>query len=342
MKAKYKVISLMMFAAVLFSLPALTTANNSTAICVWQDTDGDGVKDNFLGQVHAYSGGLTGADNYNWFSASAHPIAGPTPVGYESKMYFYQGTDGLSLGMFHNIDAGGSPNNVVNWDIDVTGTDADRFLSDDNLVEFSETTPNHFDGAWHYWFNTDGGVIGNLTGNWEIVITPNVWGDMSAWDIYSDDGSSIGLEMRYPAHLVVCQPAPVDIDIKPASWPNPLNVKSKGVLPVAVCGTEDFDVTTIDPATIRLTLGGAEVAPLRWSLEDVATPYVGEPCGGHDLGGDGYLDLALKFKVQEVVEALGLDAYGDGDVVALVIVGNLKAEHTGSPIRGQDCVVILN
>jgi hypothetical protein len=47
---------------------------------------------------------------------------------------------------------------------------------------------------------------------------------------------------------------PVFVDIKPASWPNPFQLKSKGVLPVAICGTEDFDVTTIDPETIRLTM----------------------------------------------------------------------------------------
>lgn len=48
--------------------------------------------------------------------------------------------------------------------------------------------------------------------------------------------------------IVVC---PVPIDIKPQSCPNPINVKSRGVLPVAILGTAEFDVTTIDPASIR-------------------------------------------------------------------------------------------
>jgi hypothetical protein len=136
---------------------------------------------------------------------------------------------------------------------------------------------------------------------------------------------------------------PVYVDIKPASWPNPLNLKEKGVLPVAVCGTEDFDVTTIDPETIQLTLEGVPegVSPLRWSYEDVATPYEGEPCSGHDLDGDGYLDLTLKFKAQEVIQTLGLDAFSDGDVVILMLTGNIKAEFDGTPIQGQDCVRIL-
>jgi hypothetical protein len=137
---------------------------------------------------------------------------------------------------------------------------------------------------------------------------------------------------------------PVFVDIKPASWPNPFQLKSKGVLPVAICGTEEFDVTTIDPVTVQLTLEGlgVGVAPLRWSYEDVATPYEGEPCSGHDLAGDGYLDLTLKFSRQEVKETLGLDAFSDRDVVILILTGNLMEEFNGSPIRGQDCIVILH
>ena len=42
------------------------------------------------------------------------------------------------------------------------------------------------------------------------------------------------------------------VDIKPGSCPNPINVKSKGVLPTEILGTEDFDVTMVDPASVRL------------------------------------------------------------------------------------------
>jgi hypothetical protein len=136
-------------------------------------------------------------------------------------------------------------------------------------------------------------------------------------------------------------PIPVYVDIKPESWPNPLQLKSGGVLPVAICGTENFDVTTIDPATIRLTREsvGVEVAPLRWNWEDVATPYtMGEPYSGHDLGPDGFLDLILKFKTQEVIEALG-ECY-DGEVFMLVITGSLMEEYNGTPIEGEDYIWI--
>ncbi len=134
----------------------------------------------------------------------------------------------------------------------------------------------------------------------------------------------------------------VYVDIKPGSCPNPLNLKSKGVLPVAILGTEDFDVTTIDPATIILTREGYEetgVSPLRWAYEDVATPFEGELCECHDLNGDGYLDLTIKFDTQELVSALNLDEVA-GDTIPLIVAGLLKEEEGGTPFKGQDCVRI--
>ena len=128
----------------------------------------------------------------------------------------------------------------------------------------------------------------------------------------------------------------VPVDIKPTSCPNPLNVNSKGVLPVAILGTEDFDVTTVDPSSLLLE----GVSPLRWALEDVATPSNGELCDCTEEGPDGFLDLTLKFDTQEVVAALGV--VSDGDVVPLTLSGNLKVEFGGAPIQGTDCVLILD
>ncbi len=59
--------------------------------------------------------------------------------------------------------------------------------------------------------------------------------------------------------------ADVAVDVKLGGCPNPINLKAKGVLPVAVLGSADFDVRPIDVATIRLN----GVAPLRSSYGDV-------------------------------------------------------------------------
>lgn len=134
----------------------------------------------------------------------------------------------------------------------------------------------------------------------------------------------------------------VYVDIKPGSCPNPLNVQSKGVLSVAVLGTEEFDVTTIDPETIMLTREGVEVgvSPIRWSYEDVATPFEGELCDCHDLNADGYIDLTLKFDTRALVDALGLSAEA-GNTIPFTLTGNLKEENDGTPIEGQDCIWVL-
>lgn len=131
---------------------------------------------------------------------------------------------------------------------------------------------------------------------------------------------------------------PVAVDIRPMSCPNPLNAKDKGVFPVAILGTKDLDVTQIDPASIKL----AGVSPLRWSWEDVATPFEGlikDAYDCHDLGIDGYLDLVLMFNMQEVIAALG--NVNDPDVRMLSLEGKLRPEFGETPIIGNDVVVIL-
>ncbi|MHC4735896.1 MAG: hypothetical protein ACYTDW_15780, partial [Planctomycetota bacterium] len=127
-------------------------------------------------------------------------------------------------------------------------------------------------------------------------------------------------------------PILVDVDIKPGSCPNPLNVTSRGVLPVAVLGSEDFDVSSIDVASIRL----AGVAPIRSSYEDVATPVSdANECECSTEGPDGFPDLKLKFETQRVVEAIG--EVDHGDELVLELTGVLSDE---TPIEGSDCVII--
>lgn len=124
------------------------------------------------------------------------------------------------------------------------------------------------------------------------------------------------------------------IDIKPGACPNPVNVKSKGVLPVAVPGTEDFDVTAIDPASIRLE----GIAPLRSSVEDVSTPYANSQgeCDCSIEGEDGVVDLTLKFDTQTIVSTMG--EITDGEVRVLTLTGNL---FDGTEIEGKGCIVVL-
>ncbi|KKL82901.1 hypothetical protein LCGC14_1980120, partial [marine sediment metagenome] len=119
----------------------------------------------------------------------------------------------------------------------------------------------------------------------------------------------------------------------PGGCPNPVNVKSKGVLPVAILGSADFDTATIDPASIEL----AGVRPIRSSIEDVAGPAAEtSDCNCGEDGPDGIDDLTLKFETQEIVGALG--EVNTGDVRTLTLTG---VTQDGIPIEGADCVTIV-
>jgi len=136
----------------------------------------------------------------------------------------------------------------------------------------------------------------------------------------------------------VCLPPVIEvpIDIKPGSCPNPVNTKDRGVYPIAILGTGDFDVSQIDPVTILLE----GLAPLRWASEDVSTPYydpLNDCYSCNTIGADGFMDMTFKFDAQEFIAALGPDI-NDGDCVIVELTGSLI---DGTPIVGHDIIRII-
>ena len=162
-------------------------------------------------------------------------------------------------------------------------------------------------------------------------------------DMWGDPTLTTAWALLTLEKVTECPTFPVYVDVKPGSWPNPINTKSKGVISIAICGTQDFDIMEIDPATIQLHVGGKmeTVSPLRWSYEDVATPYTGDEGGGHDQDVDGFTDLVLKFDKQEMINSLDLSDYA-GETIPLVLDGNFFIETGGAPIKGKDYVWILD
>ena len=186
------------------------------------------------------------------------------------------------------------------------------------------------------WNKDEGMVDLNMLIEPELSITLT-----GAFDI-SDEGSivtwgidSLGQKGSYLLTILE-QAIKVAVDIKPGSCPNPLNVKSKGVLPVAILGSADLDVTTIVISSIRL----AGVAPIRDSYEDVAGGLAGaDNCDCTESGPDGFDDLTLKFETQEIVEAIG--EVDHGDIRELSLTGVLHDPSSyETPIEGADCVMI--
>ncbi|NIP83320.1 MAG: hypothetical protein GWM90_30480 [Gemmatimonadetes bacterium] len=161
--------------------------------------------------------------------------------------------------------------------------------------------------------------------------------------IFADWGVGDWSDFRV-SQLTVSTPAveamSVPVDVKPGSCPTPVNLRGRGVVPVAVAGTAELDVSQIDPATIKL----AGVAPLRWAYEDVTTPvdpYTGKTVDDcTDAGSDGIMDVALKFSKEELAGAISAEA-PQGEFT-LTVTGSLLPEFGGTPIEGEDVVLISN
>jgi hypothetical protein len=74
----------------------------------------------------------------------------------------------------------------------------------------------------------------------------------------------------------------VPVDIKPTSCSNPLSTASRGLLPIAILGTAEFDVLRVDPATVALE----GVIPVRGEHEDGLTALQPVPIAQGERSGD--------------------------------------------------------
>ncbi len=234
-------------------------------------------------------------------------------------------------------------------------------LSDNGIID---GTTDLRDNTWHHVAGTWNGSIMNLyvdgilqnsrssAGSISITSTPLIIGDFGTSlnvqygfsglidevEIFNRALSQSEIQAIYLAGSAgKCKVAPVievTIDIKPDSDPNSINLGENGLLPVAILGSQDFDVTKIDPGTIGLggvvlatRGGGSKKAPkLAYSFE-----YVND---------DDYIDMVTFFDVQDLVniEEGGLTE----NSTELVLTATLDIEYGGTPIEGSDSVRVLH
>jgi len=116
-------------------------------------------------------------------------------------------------------------------------------------------------------------------------------------------------------------PLEVEIDIKPGSDPNSINLGASGVVPVAILSSESFDATTVDPDTV--SLAGASVKMVGKSNRFL--------CHAEDVNSDGRLDLVCQ------VENLTYFLTEDGQTLAVLEATTFD----GLPVRGEDTVNIV-
>ncbi len=107
----------------------------------------------------------------------------------------------------------------------------------------------------------------------------------------------------------------VTIDIQPGEEPNSINLRSSGVVPVAILSSEGFDATNVNPATVRLA-----GAPVR---SQGTSSFL-------DVNGDGLIDLLVQIET----ELLELEA----DATEATLEGQT---FDGFNIAGTDSVNIV-
>ena len=149
------------------------------------------------GEIVSYSGNFSAAENYNYYSFSAHPIVGPQPKGQNINIFFYENSEGLYLNFFANKDKTGD-NSWTDFsvDIDIQGNSInDGVIVSDDGAELLEVGSGAYEGRFSYSQNTDGGVIGpiniseDFTMNFQILDSGNV----TNAKFYSANGSSFSL-----------------------------------------------------------------------------------------------------------------------------------------------------
>jgi len=122
-----------------------------------------------------------------------------------------------------------------------------------------------------------------------------------------------------PSTIVFTPVISVEIDIKPESDDNTINLGSKGNIPVAILSSATFDATKIDPATVALANSSVKLKGKGTAMASV-----------EDVNDDGRDDLVVH------IDTTALELTGE-DVEA-VLTGKLE---TGQPFRGLDSVTIV-
>lgn len=123
-----------------------------------------------------------------------------------------------------------------------------------------------------------------------ILRANGVDGSSNAFNTLSmefDDTSAASLEASgVPQTSVI----PIPIDIKPGSDPSSINPRNKGVVPVAVLGSTNFDALQVDVSTVRFGPEGA--LPTHDGLVE-------------DVNDDGFMDMVFHFVIRETGIACG-------------------------------------
>ncbi|MCG2589070.1 VWA domain-containing protein [Rhodohalobacter sulfatireducens] len=283
------------------------------------------------------------------FSTTAQRLVNLTPVDAAGQQSLEGAINGLTAGGGTNIQGG-----IIYGAEELTG--------DESLFSFVTTTPSGLDrdaatkimvvlsdGQTFYYYDSNGILRSGSTNARQAALSaanliktedPNgpgirvftiavgIGADVPTMQNIASPGDYKGTDFNNLVTIFsdiaedIC-PTPVAVDIKPEGEPNSINPNNKGVIPVAVLGSENFDVTTINPVTVLF--GSLSLI----QNEDGASLAHGD---GHieDVNGDGIPDFLGHFPTQDT----GLVS---GDLNGWLI----GKTNDGESIAGFDAVKIV-
>ena len=157
-------------------------------------------------------------------------------------------------------------------------------------------------------------MVENLPGVFSISIIPDVTTHQ-----FFNSNTNFGAIFSFHSGGI---PISIDvaIDIKPGSDPNCFNNNTRGVIPIAILSSADFNAIQVDPSTVQL-------AGLAVKIAGKSNKYLAHT---EDVNGDGLIDLVVQIEDTDQVFTTG--------TTTATLTGKL---YDGTPIEGEDDICIV-
>ncbi len=178
-----------------------------------------------VGKIAAIATAQTGAQHYDYTSASAHPSS-VVAAARRSNLWIHENTNTgeYSFGFIFDMDNSGGPVNLASQNFRIVGSDADPYVSqsdDPGEAVESPAGSNAFVGGFSYGDNTDGISVSGITGvDWTLIIDSVSFGDVNSW--YAAGGASptliddIALTIGHEYRIVPAGQTPAGVEVNPS------------------------------------------------------------------------------------------------------------------------------